>query len=157
MPRRSLVVGSAIAANLLIAGAKFAAAWFTGSAALTAEAIHSLVDTGDGLLLAVGMRRSARPPDALHPFGYGKELYFWALIVAMVIFGIGGGLSGAEGVFSLRHPEPLTSPAWSYAVLGLAALFEGTSWAIARRGVMAGAGARRGLWQGARAPPRPAA
>jgi cation diffusion facilitator family transporter len=126
------VIYAAIAANLGIAAAKFMAAGATGSAAMLAEGIHSVVDTGNGLLLLLGIRQSSRPPDQWHPFGYGKALYFWALIVALSVFSLGGGLSIYHGISSLRHPVPLDHVEWNYAVLAIAALFEGYSWNVAR-------------------------
>jgi cation diffusion facilitator family transporter len=124
---------AAIAGNAAIATIKFAAAATTGSSAMLAEGIHTLVDTGNGGLLLLGLRRSQRAPDASHPFGHGKELYFWSLIVALIIFGIGGGMSIYEGIIHLRHPSPLHDPAWNYLVLAGAAVFESSSWAIAYR------------------------
>ena len=112
---------------------KFAGAAATGSSAMLSEGIHSTVDTCDGLLLLVGMRLSERTAGQRHPFGYGKELYFWSLIVAVLIFGVGGGVSIYEGVLHLIDPKPLEDAGWSYAILGVAALFEGTSFAIALR------------------------
>lgn len=128
-----LVVYGAIAANLAIAATKFAAAWFTGSSAMLSEGIHSTVDAGNGALLLVGIARSRRAPDGEHPFGYGKELYYWGLIVAVLIFGIGGGVSAYEGVVHILDPEPIRDPSWNYVVLGAAALFEGGSFALALR------------------------
>lgn len=122
---------AAMAANFAIAVIKFIAASFTGSSAMLSEGIHSVVDTGNELLLLLGLRLSKKPADDSHPFGYGQELYFWTLIVALFIFAIGGGMSIYEGIDHLRHPEPLTDPRWNYAVLGLAAIFEGYSWNIA--------------------------
>jgi cation diffusion facilitator family transporter len=144
------VIYAAIAANLGIAAAKFIAAAFTGSAAMLAEGIHSAVDIGNELLLLVGIRHSSRPPDQWHPFGYGKALYFWALLVALSVFSLGGGLSIYHGITSLRHPAPLQQPGWNYAVLAVAALFEGYSWNLARRAL--NSGRRRGisLWQAVR-------
>lgn len=140
---------ASIAANVLIAATKFAAAAFTGSSAMVAEGMHSLVDSADGTLLLLGRRRSRRPPDAEHPFGYGRELYFWTLIVAILFFALGGGMSVYEGVMHILHPGPVRSPAWNYAVLGVAALFDGTSFVIAVRQFRASAGGR-GWWDSIR-------
>jgi cation diffusion facilitator family transporter len=127
------VIYAAIVANLGIAISKFVVAAITGSAAMLAEGIHSAVDTGNELLLLIGERNSAKPADAKHPFGYGKELYFWALIVALSVFSLGGGLSIYHGIEALRHPEPLQDPTWNYVVLGVSALFEGYSWNVSRK------------------------
>jgi cation diffusion facilitator family transporter len=129
---RAAIYG-AIAANVAIAVTKFVVAGMTGSSAMLSEAIHSTVDTGNGLLLLVGERRSKRPASALHPFGHGKELYFWSLIVGVLIFGLGGGISFYEGVMHVLHPNPLEDAYWNYIVLGCAALFEGASFTIAYR------------------------
>ena len=126
-----LAVFGAIGANVVIAALKFVGAAATGSSAMLSEGIHSVVDTGDGLLLLVGMRLADRPADERHPFGYGKELYFWSLIVAVLIFGVGGGVSIYEGVVRLLEPRPLEDAGWNYAILGAAAVFEGASLAIA--------------------------
>ncbi len=125
-----------IAANVAIAVSKFVAAYVTGSSAMLSEGIHSLVDTGNGGLLLYGMSRSQRPADAKHPFGHGKELYFWALIVAVLIFAIGGGMSFYEGIKHLEHPEPLTDAKWNYIVLGLSILFEGAALFLALRALL---------------------
>jgi cation diffusion facilitator family transporter len=127
------VIYAAIVANLGIAAAKFVVATITGSAAMMAEGIHSAVDTGNEFLLLIGERNSARAPDQRHPFGYGKELYFWALIVALSVFSLGGGFSIYHGIQALRHPGPLEDPTWNYVVLGVSALFEGYSWNVARK------------------------
>jgi cation diffusion facilitator family transporter len=121
-----VAIFAAIAANLLIAITKFIAAFFSGSSAMLSEAIHSLVDTGNGALLLVGVRQSQKPYDATHPFGYGKELYFWPLIVAILVFSLGGGMSVYEGITHLVHPHR-GDPTWSYVVLGLAFAFESVS------------------------------
>jgi cation diffusion facilitator family transporter len=128
-----IAVYGAIAANVAIAVTKYAVAGVTGSSAMLSEAVHSTVDTGNGLLLLVGLTRSERPPSQKHPFGHGKELYFWSLIVGVLIFGFGGGISIYEGVLHLRHPEPIRDAFWNYLVLGAAFLFEGTSFVIALR------------------------
>lgn len=125
------VIFAALAGNGLIAVTKFAAASHTGSSAMLSEAIHSLVDTGNQGLLLYGLKRAARPADKLHPFGYGIELYFWAFVVAILIFGVGAGVSLYEGIDKLRNPHPVTSPHVNYIVLGLAMVFEAVAWWIA--------------------------
>lgn len=115
---------SAIAANMAIAIAKFIAAGISGSSAMVSEGIHSLVDTGNGCLLLLGIHKSKKPADDAHPFGHGKELYFWALIVAILIFSIGGGMAFYKGISHINDPLPLSDPFWSYIVLGLAFVFE---------------------------------
>ncbi|MEM7758836.1 MAG: cation diffusion facilitator family transporter [Cyanobacteria bacterium P01_A01_bin.40] len=122
---------AAMAANFAIAVIKFIAASVTGSSAMLSEGIHSVVDTGNELLLLLGIRQSKKPADDSHPFGYGQELYFWTLIVALFIFAIGGGMSIYEGIEHVKHPEPLTDPRWNYIVLSLAVIFEGYSWNVA--------------------------
>jgi cation diffusion facilitator family transporter len=137
-----LAIVAALAANLAIAVIKFAAAWFTGSSAMLSEGIHSLVDTANEWLLLLGLRRSQRPPSTRRPFGYGRELYFWAFIVSVCIFAIGGGISLYEGVEHLRHPAPLQNPTWNYVVLALAFGFDGASFLVARRTFNAQRGGR---------------
>lgn len=127
------VISAAIFANLGIAAAKFVVALLTGSAAMMAEGIHSAVDTGNELLLLVGEKMSNLPPSPRHPFGYGKAIYFWALLVALSIFTLGGGLSIYHGVQALLRPEPIDNPGWNYIVLALAAAFEGYSWNVSRK------------------------
>ena len=126
-------VVAALLANLVVAAAKFVAAWISGSSAMLSEAIHSTVDTINELLLLLGMRQSAQPPSEERPFGNGRELYFWSFVVAVFIFAIGGGLSLYEGYHQVRHPAPLRDPTWSYAVLALGFLSDGASFVIAWR------------------------
>ncbi|HEY6940501.1 cation diffusion facilitator family transporter [Dokdonella sp.] len=126
--RRRRVVLLALGGNFAIAIAKFVAAAMTGSSAMVSEGVHSLVDTSNELLLLYGLHRASRPADTAHPFGYGRELYFWSFIVALLIFALGAGVSLYEGVLHLRHPEPLRDIAVNYAVLGLSCVFEGISW-----------------------------
>ncbi len=121
----------AIIANIAIAICKFVAAFFTGSSAMFSEGIHSLVDTGNGFLLLVGVRRSKKPADDIHPFGYGKEVFFWSFVVALLIFAIGGGFSIREGIKHLQHPQSLSNLGWNYLVLTLAMLFEGAALRVA--------------------------
>lgn len=128
-----LVILVALAGNLAIALCKFVAAALSGSSAMLSEGVHSLVDTLNEVLLLYGLRRAARKPDATHPFGYGRELYFWSFIVALLVFAAGAGVSAYEGVQHIRHPEPATHHLVTYSVLGLSLLFEGTSWWIALR------------------------
>jgi cation diffusion facilitator family transporter len=132
----------ALACNLGIAVAKFAAAAWTGSSAMLSEAIHSLVDTSNQGLLLLGIKRSQRPADAFHPFGYSKELYFWSFVVAILLFSLGAGVAIYEGVEKLLDPHPVTDPLVNYVVLAVAFLLEGVSAARAigefnrRRGSM---------------------
>lgn len=140
---------AAIAGNFAIAVTKFVAAFITGSSAMLAEGIHSLVDTGNGGLLLLGIRRSQRPADATHPFGHGKDLYFYTLMVAVLIFAVGGGVSIYEGVLHALHPEPMGDPTINYVVLGLGVLFEGLAWVAALRGFIAVKG-ERSIWRAIR-------
>ena len=130
---RPVAVYGALAANLAISAVKFAAAVLTGSSAMLSEGVHSLVDTANQVLLLVGLRQSRRPADDRHPFGYGPELYFWGLLVAIALFGIGGGLAFYEGVAHLQNPVEATSAVWNLAVLAFAFAFDGASWLLARR------------------------
>lgn len=146
---RPIAVYGAIGANLLVAITKFVAAFFSGSSSMLSEGIHSIVDTGNQLLLLLGIRRARQTADSSHPFGYGQELYFWTLIVAMLLFGLGGGMSIYEGITHLEHPSALDDPFWNYLVLGLALLFEGTSFGIAIHELRS-ATDEENLWQAVR-------
>ena len=130
MPRTVVV---AIVVNAAIAIAKFAAGIATGSAAMLAEAIHSTVDTGNEALLLVGVRQSRKPADEMHPFGYGQEAYFWSLVVAVVIFGAGGGAAILEGAWHVVQKSTLENLTWNYVVLGVALVFESISWTVSYR------------------------
>lgn len=125
------VILAALVGNALIAVSKFTAAAFTGSAAMLSEGIHSLVDTGNQILLLYGLKRAARPADRYHPFGYGKEIYFWSFVVAILLFAIGSGVSLYEGISHVSHPGELEDPLINYIVLGLALVFEGVAWTYA--------------------------
>jgi cation diffusion facilitator family transporter len=125
------VIYAALAGNSLIAVTKFAAAAVTGSSAMLSEAVHSVVDTGNQWLLLYGIKRSGRPADEMHPFGYGTELYFWTFVVAILIFGLGAGVSIYEGVGRLREPHPVTNVYVNYAVLAIAMVFEAGTWWVA--------------------------
>ncbi|SNY93304.1 cation diffusion facilitator family transporter [Cohaesibacter sp. ES.047] len=127
------VIYAALAGNSLIALTKFIAASITGSSAMLSEGIHSLVDTGNQGLLLYGMRKAAKPADKKHPFGYGAELYFWAFVVALLIFAVGAGLSIYEGVNKVLEPHPVGDPTINFVVLGAALCFEGWAWWIALR------------------------
>jgi cation diffusion facilitator family transporter len=122
---------SALAANLLIAITKFIAGSFTNSSSMISEGIHSTVDTTNQLLILYGLKRSKKPADQYHPFGYGKELYFWSFVVSILIFGLGGALSIFQGIAHIRAPELMKDPTWNYVVLVLSLFFEGTSLFIA--------------------------
>jgi len=127
------VIYAALAGNALIAATKFVAAGLTGSSAMMSEGIHSVVDTGNQMLLLYGLRRAARPADARHPFGYGAELYFWAFVVAILIFAVGAGVSFYEGIHKIADPHPIDNPAINYVVLAVAFVFEAVAWTIAYR------------------------
>jgi cation diffusion facilitator family transporter len=126
-------VWAALAGNLLVAGAKFLAAALTGSAAMLSEAVHSLVDTINELLLLYGMARSARPADREHPLGYARELYFWSFVVALLIFALGAGVSAYEGIHRLLEPQAIERPVVIYTVLAASLVFEGGSWIVGAR------------------------
>jgi len=135
-------VWAALTGNLLVASAKFVAAAVTGSAAMLSEAVHSLVDTVNELLLLYGIARSTRPADRSHPLGYGRELYFWSFVVALLIFALGAGVSIYEGLNHILYPKPIERPMVIFAVLGVSLLFEGASWVV---GIRAFGAAKRNL------------
>ena len=125
------VVYAALFGNLAIACAKFVAAYITNSSAMLSEGVHSVVDTLNEILLLYGLKKSQQPANYLHPFGYGRELYFWAFIVALLVFALGSVVSIYQGVQHIRHPEEMVSPLVNYVVLIFAILCEGTSWFVA--------------------------
>jgi len=125
------VIFAALAGNTLIAITKFAAATVTGSSAMLSEAVHSVVDTGNQGLLLYGMKRARKPADAMHPFGYGMELYFWTFVVAILIFVGGSAISIYEGIHKIQHPIAATDTIYNYIVLGLAMVFEAGAWWVA--------------------------
>ncbi len=129
----TLVIYAALIGNGLISVTKFIAAGLTGSAAMFAEGVHSVVDTGNQVLLLYGIHRAKRPASPSHPYGHGKEIYFWSFVVAMLIFALGSGISIYEGIHRVLHPEPVTNPLVNYIVLGAAMIFEGFAWWFAYR------------------------
>jgi len=132
-PGNTRVLVLALAANLGIAVAKFAAAAITGSSALLTEGVHSLVDSTNQLLLMYGQKRAAKPADARHPAGYGRELYFWSFVVALLVFALGAGVSVYEGIQHVLDPEKAVSPLIGYLVLAVAFALEGGSTVAAFR------------------------
>jgi len=151
----NFVIYAALAANLGIAVAKFVAAAFSGSSSMLTEGVHSVVDSLNQVLLLYGQHRGRRPPDEAHPFGYGRELYFWSFVVAILIFAVGSGVSIYEGVVHIADPEPLGDSMLNYVVLAIAFAMEGASWFFAMREF---ASSVRGThwWQAIRASKDPA-
>lgn len=141
------VIYAAIASNVAIAASKFAAAAVTGSSAMLAEGLHSTVDTGNELLLLLGIKRSTLAADEWHPFGYGKAMYFWAFMVALLVFSLGGGISIYHGVVNLQVPPVLGDPTWNYVVLAVAAACEGFSWRVSQRALERRRRPGESLWQ----------
>lgn len=125
------VIFAALAGNLAIAVTKLGAALFTGSAAMMSEAIHSAVDTGNQIILLIGLKRAAQPATENHPFGHGLQLYFYTFVVAVLIFGVGAVISILHGVERIQNPEPIENAWVNYLVLGLSVLFEAASWTVA--------------------------
>ncbi len=128
---RKLVIYAALAGNALIAFMKFIAAFITGSSAMFSEGIHSVVDTGNQMLLLYGLKQAKKPADDRFPFGHGKEIYFWSFVVAIMIFAVGAGISIYEGIHRLLNPTPLENLIVNYIVLSLAMIFEGAAWFFA--------------------------
>lgn len=145
--RSRRVIYAAIVANLAIAVSKYVVAGLSGSAAMFSEAVHSTVDSGNELLLLLGINRSKRPSDPLHPFGHGKVLYFYSLLVAVYIFGFGAALAVYQGISRLRHPEPYSHMGWNYVVLVVAAVLETYSWRIAHRELLLRKDPEESIWQ----------
>lgn len=145
----NIVVIAALLANLGIAVAKFIAASITGSSSMLTEGFHSVVDSLNQVLLLYGQHRGRRPPSEAHPFGHGRELYFWSFVVAILIFGVGAGVSIYEGWEHWKHPEPLRDPLVNYIVLAVALALEGGSWFVAVR-EFAAANRGRGWWEAVR-------
>ncbi len=153
--RANVVLYGALAANLGIGVAKFVAAGLTGSSSMLTEGVHSCVDSLNQVLLLYGQKRSRRAPDQVHPFGYGRELYFWAFVVAILIFAVGAGVSIWEGWRHIQAPEPLEDPTVNYIVIAVAVLLEGSSWMLAVREFDRARG-KLGWWQAIRRSKDPA-
>lgn len=151
----NFVIFAALAANLGIAVAKFIAAAISGSSSMLTEGFHSVVDSLNQVLLLYGQHRGRRPPDEAHPFGYGRELYFWSFVVAILIFAVGAGVSVYEGWAHIREAEPLRNPVINYIVLGIAFAMEGSSWFVAMR-EFAAANRKGGWWSAIRKSKDPA-
>ena len=149
-PESAGVILRAFLANLGIAIAKLTAAALTGSSAMLTEGVHSVIDSCNQLLLWYGEKRAQRPADTLHPMGYRRELYFWSVIVAMLIFGLGAGFSAYEGVIHVGKPEPTREPAIAFAVLAIAFVLEGWSLRAAYRSFDAQRGDGESFWAGIR-------
>ena len=142
-------VYAALAGNALVAVTKFVAAALSGSASMLSEAVHSVVDTFNELLLLYGLRRAARPADAAHPFGHGREIYFWSFVVAVLLFALGACASVVQGIARIRAPTLIENAAVNYVVLALSALFEGASWYVSLRAFREAKG-ELGYWEGFR-------
>jgi cation diffusion facilitator family transporter len=144
---KPIVVYGAIASNFVVAALKYVVAFITGSSAMLSEALHSTADTGNELLLLLGLHQSQKPADQMHPFGHGREIYFWSLIVAIVLFGIGAGMSVYEGITSLLHPTRLENPLWNYLVLAGAAIAESASQVLTIRKIRKEKEPDETIWQ----------
>ena len=137
-----LVIYAALVGNALISVTKFIAASITGSAAMFAEGVHSVVDTGNQGLLLYGIWRAKKPASEQYPFGHGKEIYFWSFVVAILIFALGAGVSMYEGIHRAIQPEDITDPIVNYIVLGAAVIFESAAWLFAYREFRSAQGTR---------------
>jgi cation diffusion facilitator family transporter len=141
------VVYAALLGNLAVAVSKFIVAGVSGSSAMLAEAFHSSADSCNELLLLVGIHRAGKPPTPKHPFGHGREVYFWSFLVAVLLFAFGGGLSVLEGTYRILHPQPPESALWSYLVLAVSAVFESITWVIGMRELLRQKREGRNLWE----------
>jgi cation diffusion facilitator family transporter len=144
-----VAIYAALAGNLLVALTKFVAAAVSGSSSMLSEGVHSLVDSSNEVLLLHGWRRSGRAPDLVHPLGYGRELYFWSFIVAVLLFALGAGISILQGISRVRAPQPIENVTVIYVVLALSFVFEGVSWRISQRSFRALKG-ELGYWEAVR-------
>ena len=147
MAESTKAILAALAGNAAIAATKFVAAAMTGSASMASEGVHSLVDTINEVLLLHGNRRAAQRPDKLHPYGYGRELYFWTFVVSIMVFALGALVSFRQGLAHAMAPEPLHRPLVNYVVLGFSFLFEGLSWRVGYRALHASLRPGQGAWQ----------
>ncbi len=148
---KPIAVYGAMAANIVIAVLKYIVAFITHSSAMLSEAIHSTADTGNEILLLLGLRQSRKPPDDTHPAGHGRELYFWALIVAIMIFSVGSGMSIYEGITSLSQKSEIQNVGWNYFVLGFSFVAEGISWSISFRKLIQQKKPQESFWRTLRA------
>jgi cation diffusion facilitator family transporter len=137
------VVYAALAGNVLVTVTKFVAAAFTGSSAMWSEAVHSVVDCGNQLLMLLGMKRAAKPASVTHPFGHGLQLYFWTFVVAVLIFGVGAGVSLLQGFGKILDPQPVENPWANYVVIAVSLVFEGATWLVAVRAFRQTKGSRK--------------
>jgi cation diffusion facilitator family transporter len=147
MAKSRTSIYAALISNTAIGIIKFVAAFFSGSSAMLSEGIHSIVDSCNELLLLFGIKRSKRPADQQHPFGYGQDLYFWSLIVSILVFGLGGGMSVYEGINHILTPLPMEDALWNYVVLGSALVFEAISFYIAARDFRKEPGTKGHFWK----------
>ncbi len=150
MAKSRTSIYAALISNTAIGIIKFVAAYFSGSSAMLSEGIHSIVDSCNELLLLFGINRSKRPADIEHPFGHGQDLYFWSLIVSILVFGLGGGMSVYEGINHVRNPIPMDDVLWNYIVLGSAFIFEVISFYIAVRDFLKEPGTKGHFWSNLR-------